>query len=470
VPPSRFLALAVVPAVNSILTSMNDLAHLPLAHGFGDADAGRIFSLSATVAAWLAVERAIAVAQGELGIIPQEAAEAIGREAHPDKIDLDALAEGTRVVGYPILPLLEQLTATCSPAVGSFLHWGITTQDIVDSGRSLQVRDALERVESHLLALGDALASASVEQRASLIVGRTHAQHAVPTTLGAKLAVWLAETTRHLARLRAVRPRVAQISLFGAGGTNAALGTLGPRVRRRTAELLGLTNADVPWHVARDGLAELAFVLGAASATCVKIAREIIDLSRPEIDELREQSGHLRGASSTMPQKANPVASEAIVGLGLSAEALVAQLLHAMHGGHERSAGEWQSEWDAVPLVFVYASGALARTAETIGSLNLLRETMTARVDDPASLIMAESLMISLAPALGRARAHDVVYRACARARTRHEVLGAAVTAVLADEGLDVEVPHDALDPSRYLGEVESIVDTAVEAWQALRG
>jgi 3-carboxy-cis,cis-muconate cycloisomerase len=233
------------------------------------------------------------------------------------------------------------------------------------------------------------------------------------------------------------------------------------------AELLNLVSTDEPWHVARDSLAELGFVLAAASATCAKLAREVIDLSRSEIGELREEVGFMRGASSTMPQKQNPITSESIVGLSISAQALVPPLLSAMQGGHERAAGEWHSEWDAVPLAFTYSAGALARTGELMSGLNVVRQRMSENIQAAGDLLMAEALMLRLAPALGRDEAHEVVYKACELARHDHIPLGQATRIVAQEAGLDDLSMVDAqLTPETYVGEAPYVVGYAIEAWR----
>jgi 3-carboxy-cis,cis-muconate cycloisomerase len=180
---------------------------LPLVDVFGDAAVLELFSEKSLVEAWLEVERALAAAQAGLGIVPAGAAASIAAEATADKIDVDRLREQTRVVGYPILPLLEQIRAASSPEVARYLHWGATTQDVMDTGLALTLRRALERVEALTLELGGTIAAKADQHRQTVMVGRTHARPAVPITLGAKLAVWLAELARHLDRLRAARRR-----------------------------------------------------------------------------------------------------------------------------------------------------------------------------------------------------------------------------------------------------------------------
>jgi 3-carboxy-cis,cis-muconate cycloisomerase len=321
------------------------------------------------------------------------------------------------------------------------------------------VSELLEQVACAIAALADA-------HRATVMTARTHAQPAVPTTFGAKCAIWLAEFARHRDRLVTARSRACRISLFGAGGTAAALGDRSQEVRTRLAERLGLGDATVSWHTARDSLAEAGFVLGAISATCGKIAREVIDLSRPEIGELREAAGYHRGASSTMPQTANPIASEVVVGMSALAAQQVPALIAAMSAGHERAAGEWQIEWDALPLAGSLAAGALANTLEILDGLAVYPDAMRANLVTDGGTIMAEAVMFRLAPHIGRTAAHDVVYDACSVARERRIDLRAALEVTLTPDQVALIAPLEAvLDPAGYLGEVDAMVNAALAMW-----
>jgi 3-carboxy-cis,cis-muconate cycloisomerase len=436
---------------------------LPLLDVFGDDVVTELFSEREYVRCWLEVERALAKAQAEFGVIPEGAAQAIEAELTADKIDLDRLREDTRVVGYPILPLLEQISASSSEAVGSYVHWGATTQDIMDTGLVLAVGRSLDLLEQRCIELVDALASLAVEHRASVLAARTHAQQAVPTTFGAKLAVWVDEFGRHVDRVRDVRPRVVRVQLFGAAGTAAALGPTSRDVRRRVAELLGVGVTDVPWHTARDGVAEVGFVAAGVAATCGKVAREVIELSRTEIGEVREVANMSRGASSTMPQKANPIASETIVGLVSLARHLVPALLEAMQAGHERSAGEWQIEWDAVPTLLALSHSAVVTTTSLIEGLEVVPARMATNMQADGGMLMSEAVMIALAPHIGRHAAHHLVYDACRVARENGRDLTAVLEEALPGD-LASQLPPIALllEPEAYLGEADAIVDAAL--------
>ena len=438
---------------------------LPLVDVFADDEVTQLFSEESIVDAWLEVERALAHVQAELGIIPADAAAAIDAATTSGRIDLASLRERTLVVGYPILPLLEQIVHT-SPEVGRFLHWGTTTQDVMDTGLALVLGRALDRIETLLGELGGEVAAKADAHRATVMPGRTHAQPAVPVTFGGKLAVWLAELTRHRQRLRAARERAVVVQLFGAAGTAAALGPQSRAVRHALAERLGLGTVDVPWHTARDGVAETGFVLAAAAGTCGKLAREVVELSRPEIGEVREEGGHLRGASSTMPQKANPVGSEAVVGLGILAAHHAGALLTAMQGTHERAAGEWQAEWDALPLTCAAAAGALAGAGRVVAGLSVFPDRMRANLDGEGGSIMAEAAMMAVADVVGRADAHAIVSEASSAARGEGLSLRIALERGL-DPAVLAAIPplEDLLDPASYLGESDAIVTAAIDGW-----
>lgn len=442
---------------------------LPLADRFGDDETLELFSERSLVEAWLSVERALAATQAELRVIPAEAAALIEAVAVSDNIDLVKLRARTLVVGYPILPMLEQLGDRSADAA-RYLHWGATTQDIMDTGLALLGARAFDRIEALTQALGGELAAKADTHRATVMAGRTHAQPAVPITFGGKVAVWLAELTRHRERLRAARGRFAVVQLFGAAGTAAALGRQSRSIRHGLAERLGLGVVDVPWHAARDSVVEAGLVLAATAGTCGKLAREVIELSRPELGEVREAGGHLRGASSTMPQKANPIGSEVVVGLSILAAQQSGALLTALQGTHERSAGEWQAEWDAVPLLFTTTAGALAGTHRLLQELQVFPGRMRENLESEGGLIMAEAAMIALARVVGRAAAHALVAESSSVVRAERITLREALERALENETLAALPPLDeVLDVDSYLGESDSMVAAALAAWRSSR-
>jgi 3-carboxy-cis,cis-muconate cycloisomerase len=429
---------------------------------YGDEGTTHLFSEEASVGAWLRVEAALATAQGELGVLERADATAIADAAKLANIDLERLWRETRTVGYPILSLIRQIDAALPEAHRGRVHYGATTQDVMDSGLAVQLDEAAQRLSELLAEFGDALAVLAREHTGTVIAGRTHALQAVPTTFGAKLATYVGELARHRDRLAAARRRAAVVSLFGAGGTSAGYGDHAIRLRARVADLLGLATTDVPWHVSRDGLAEFGLVCSLLTATCARFAREVIDLSRTEIGEVGEVAGHHRGASSTMPQKVNPIESEAVIGLSATTGALSSALFRVMEAGHERAAGEWQAEWQVLPQLVVLSAAALRTSASIAAGLQVFPAAMRANLSADGGLVMAEAYMMRLARQLGRETAHGIVYEAVRHCRTTGEPLFTALRAMLPT---DVAAGIEELLPESYLGRAQETVDAALALW-----
>jgi 3-carboxy-cis,cis-muconate cycloisomerase len=433
---------------------------------FQDQPMAAIWSERATIGAWLRTEAELARAQGEVGLITAADADMIAAACSLDTIDRARLWDDARNVGYPILPLVRQIAEGLSDGPNGRVHYGATTQDIMDTAMAMQLGDACVRVEELLIRLGDGLQMLTEKHASTVMAGRTHAQHAVPTTFGAKMAVFLEEVRRELERVRSTHADVRVVSLFGAGGTSAAMGEKSAQVRSALARRLELADTNLPWHVARGRVAHFGLNMATIAALCTRFAREVVDLSRTEIAEVREQAGHLRGASSTMPQKANPIFSESIIGLAVCAATSATALLRAMEVGHERSAGEWQIEWLTLPAVSVMTATAVALAAESAESLQIFPDVMRRNLEAESGLIMSEAAMMKLAPLLGRERAHDLVYEAAVRGRTNRDSLTVALRATLPPELMDEFSP---VEPSDYTGEAEDICASASRRWADTR-
>jgi 3-carboxy-cis,cis-muconate cycloisomerase len=434
----------------------------------GDREQIEIFSERASIEGWLATERALALAQAEHGVLRRSDALAIADAARFENIDLSALWKVASNVGYPILGLVREIGRSLEARVAGRVHFGTTTQDIMDTGLALQVARSLVALDRGLQRVGDALADRVAEHAGTVMAARTHGQQAVPTTFGATLATLLEQFTRQRQRLAQATPRIAVVSMFGAGGTAAALGPTSRQVRASVAERLGLGNTDVPWHVDRDGVAEFGWLCATVTATCAKFARNIVDLSRTEIGEVFEPYESHRGASSTMPQKVNPIASEIIIGLSGTAGALTSSLTRLQEAGHERAAGEWQIEWQVLPQLAVLAGSALDQTACVIEGMRVDTGRMRANLSQDGGLLMAEAQMMQLAQSIGHDEAHDLVYEAATRARAEGLVLAEALTqAASTDPRL---LPVRLLEPDEYLGEALQTGKTAVEHWRAVSG
>jgi 3-carboxy-cis,cis-muconate cycloisomerase len=435
-----------------------------LQRAFGDREMEAVFSEAATVDGWLRTEAALARAQAGVGELEPERAALIADACRLDNVDLPALWTEMANVGYPILPLVRQLTERLPEGARGSLHYGATTQDIMDTGLSLQLAAALERLVALTDGLGDALAQQVEAHAGTVMAGRTHGQQAVPTTLGAKLATFLRQVTRLRWQLPALREVVCLVSLHGAAGTSAGFGPRVDEVRAHMADQLDLALPDGPWHVTRDGLAEFAGGCARAAAVCARLAREVIDLSRTEIGEVSESVGHHRGASSTMPQKANPIDSEAVVGLAVNAATAAGTMYRAMEAGHERSAGEWQVEWHSLPQVAVLAAGCLLVAARVVRDMTVDPVRMAANLDLEQGRTLAEAYMFQLAPKLGREEAHDLVYEAALASKTRRIELEQALREVAAGDAV-----IGGIRPADYTGQARDEAVAAVAAWRSVR-
>ncbi|SPF67509.1 Fumarate lyase superfamily signature [Propionibacterium ruminifibrarum] len=428
-----------------------------------------IFSEDSCIESWLCVERALATAQASLGVIEQSDAEAIVRAARIENIDRDQLWEDAKNVGYPILGLVRQISAHCPAGPDGRVHYGATTQDIMDTGLALQMSRSLVALDAQLQRLGDALARHVAEHARTVMPGRTHAQQAVPTTFGATLATLLGQVQRQRVRLQQAQERIAVVSLFGAGGTNAAEGPRSVEIRTRMAAELGLADTAVPWHVDRDVLSEYGWVCAAICGSCAKFGRNIVDLSRTEVGEVFEPFNSHRGASSTMPQKVNPISSELMIGIGAVAGSLTSGLVRIQEAGHERAAGEWQAEWFLVPTLGCLAGAALGEAIVVAEGLRVDPQRMLDNLDLDGGLIMAEAMMIQLAPAMGREHAHDLVYEAAERARAQKRTLHEIMPVVAAEQGKSELLPEHLIRPAEYVGEAEHTVATAISQWESTR-
>ncbi|GAA1088616.1 lyase family protein [Pseudonocardia alni] len=441
-----------------------------LTHLAGDAEQLAIFSEDSAVESWLATERALAAAQAELGVITADDAAAVVSAARASNIDRETLWRTARNVGYPILGLVREVCGALPPGPDGRVHYGATTQDIMDTGQALQLARSLAALDRRLAEVGDALAERVVEHAGTVMAARTHAQQAVPTTFGATLGTLLAQFARHRERLAQAAPRIALVSLFGAGGTAAALGPRSAETRAAVAGKLGLHHTDVPWHVDRDGVAEFGWLCATITATCAKLARNVVDLSRTEIGEVFEPFESHRGASSTMPQKVNPISSEIVIGLTGTTGALASSLPRLQESGHERAAGEWQIEWQVIPQLAVLAGTALSETLVVVRGMRVDTARMRVNLEQDGGLVMAEAQMISLAAAMGREHAHDLVYEAAARARRDGRTLASVLPEVAAEQGRADLLPDPLVTADDYVGEAAAIADSAVATWKSTAG
>ncbi|SAI65870.1 3-carboxy-cis%2Ccis-muconate cycloisomerase [Bordetella ansorpii] len=435
---------------------------------FGTPAMRGIFSDVATVDRYIQVEVALARAQSACGIVPPEAAASIAESARIERIDFDRMRKETDIVGYPILPLVHQLADMCGEA-GRYVHWGATTQDIMDTASVLQVRAGLDVVEEDLRHIREVLRALAQKHRQTVMAGRTHLQHALPVTFGYKVAVWLSMFDRHQVRLAQLRERVQVVQLGGAAGTLASLGDAGVAVQHALARELGLGVAPTPWHVARDGLAEAVSLLALITGSLGKVATDIMMMASTEFGEVYEPFVKGRGASSTMPQKRNPISSELMLAAAKAVRQHAGLMVDGMVQDFERATGPWHAEWVALPESFVLTAGALHQARFALEGLIVDEARMRRNLDLSDGLIVAEAVMMALAPKLGRQDAHDAVYDACRRACDDRVGLAQAL---MASPGIrehfdDAQIAA-MTDPVNYLGQAAAFVDRACAASLAL--
>jgi 3-carboxy-cis,cis-muconate cycloisomerase len=432
---------------------------------FGTAEMRAVFSDEALVGRYLETEAALARAQARAGVVPQSAADAIHAAAQAVVIDFDKLRRETEIVGYPILPLVHQLSEAAGEA-GRYVHWGATTQDIMDTANVLQLRSALDIVDRDLKELRDCLADLARKYRDTPMAGRTHLQQALPITFGYKAAVWLSSIDRHIERVEQALPRILVGEFAGAAGTLASIGEGGLEIQKFFCEELGLGQPSMTWHVARDGIAEAVTLLGLITGTLGKIATDIMMMSATEFGEVSEPFVPGRGASSTMPQKRNPISSELMLAAAKAVGQHVATMLDGMIHDFERATGPWHLEWVSLPESFLLTASSLANARFMLAGLVVHERRMRENLDLTHGLIVAEAVMMAAAPKLGRQQAHDVVYEACRKAIEG----GGQLADILADmpQIIDalgsVEAIRHHCDPANYLGLSGQLVDRVLAA------
>ncbi len=427
---------------------------------FGTPAMRAIFSDETLVQRYLDVEAALARVQARLGIIPEEAAKEIESKCDVTRVDFERLRTRTEVVGYPILPLVEQLTEWCKDNAGQYCHWGATTQDIMDTADVLQIRDGLALIKTDLEAIGATLASLAEQHKHTPMAGRSHLQHALPVTFGYKCAVWLSSIDRHLRRMAELSPRVLVGEFSGAAGTLASLGKGGLPVQEALSKELDLHPPDITWHTARDNMAEVSGLLALIAATLGKIGYDVMLMMQSEIGEVFEPFVPGRGASSTMPQKRNPIASEMLLAASKIVRELHASMLDALVQDHERATGQWHVEWYALPQSFVVTAGALRQAREMLAGLEVRDDAMRRNLDVTGGLIVAEAVMMELAPHLGRTHAHDVVYECCRESLEKGTAFVDVLSAHSEIAGVFKRKQIEKLaDPANYLGNAPEMVE-----------
>jgi 3-carboxy-cis,cis-muconate cycloisomerase len=433
---------------------------------FGNPAVDALLSDASLAAAMLRVEVALAKSQAAIGVIPARAVDAIEQSANVQSYDLRALATEAVQSGNLAIPLVRHLTERVTRIDADsarYVHWGATSQDIIDTAMVLQLRDATAIVLASLERASDAAAMLAERHAATVMAGRTWMQHATPTTFGLKAAGWMSALDRARAQLQGALAGAQVLQLGGASGTLAAFGDRGLEIARAMADELALAVPELPWHASRDRFATLACALGVATGAMGKIARDISLLAQTEVAEAFEAAANGRGGSSTMPQKRNPVGASVVLAASLRVPGLVATVLAAMPQEHERALGGWQAEWETIPSLIRLSAGAARHTAEMLSGLEVDATRMRANVDITRGVSLAESVAMALAEHIGKFDAHRTIAAATSRAIAEHRTLAAvlAETPEVTKHLSSAEIAR-CVSPENYLGAAEQLVRDAL--------
>jgi 3-carboxy-cis,cis-muconate cycloisomerase len=436
---------------------------------FSTEEMSAVFSSEAHIRSMLRFEAALAHAEARAGVIPHEAATSIEASCKEELFDIPALYRAARKAGTLAIPLVRALTGQVEGEARRYVHWGATSQDVIDTALMLQMREGIDLLVAGLLDIAGVCAKWSEQHRHTLMVGRTLLQHALPITFGLKAARWLAMVTRLIGELRERQKQKVVLQLGGAAGTLASLGEKGLLVGAYLAEELQLAVPDLPWHTERDRIGEIATSVAVVAGAMAKIANDVVLLSQSEVGEVVEGEAEGKGGSSAMPQKRNPVDTTRAIASARLAVGAVPVLLSGMVQEHERDVGGWQAEWTAIPELFCFAAGAVEGVRAAVVDLEIDPARMRANLDLTKGLIMAESLTLTLAEKLGRSEAYRLVQEVCQQVVTS----GKTLRQVVQDESriqehLSVEEIDLALDPENYSGSTGTLIDRALAGYQQI--
>jgi 3-carboxy-cis,cis-muconate cycloisomerase len=408
-------------------------------------------------------EAALARAEAAIGVIPDSAAGPIADACRTESFDLAALAEAATRSGNLAIPLVKALTANVAKAdaeAARYVHWGATSQDVIDTATMLTLRAAIGALLADIDRAVAGFATLARQHRTTAVVARTWLQHALPMPFGLKLAEYAAALHRSRKRLQRLRRETLALQFGGAAGTLAALGDQGMPVAEKLAGLLNLPLPDAPWHTHRDRIAEAASVFAILAGSCGKIARDVSLMMQTDVAEAFEPSGKGRGGSSTMPHKRNPVAAASALAAATMAPNLAATIFAAQVGDHERSAGPWHAEWPTLPMLLLVTSGGLAAIVDIAEGLEVDAARMRVNLDATRGLIMAEAVTFALAEKIGKSDAHHLIEAASKKAVAGKMHLRDVLTAdsnVTAHLG--VEKLAILFEPMAYQGASQALID-----------
>lgn len=426
--------------------------YLILGNNFSTSEMRAIWSEQNRLEKQVDVEVALAKAQGELGVIPCDAADAIVAKADASKLSIEQIAKQAAKAKHSLMSTINALQDQVGDA-GQFIHYGATTQDIVDTATVLQLKQSFAIIERDTKLVACELKKLAKQYQYLPMVGRTHGMQALPTTFGFKLAVWLDEFVRHLQRLSEIKQRVLVGNISGAICTYAAMGELGVQVEAKALTLLGLNTPNIGWQAARDRFSEYASVIALISGTLGKIGNEFYNLMRTEINEVEEPFSDGKIGSTTMPHKRNPAALEGLASLTAPLLKSVALIHESMKVEHERDAMSWRAEWIALPEINLYLSSQLQTALAVLQGLKVNAERMLTNLTLQNGLLLSEKVMFEIGKRLGKQTAHRLVYQSAMQAFEQNKTFKAVL---LADPILNKEFTEDELDswlePINYVG------------------
>ena len=427
-----------------------------------------IFSDRNRVQKWYDFEAALALEQAELGIIPRAAAQEIAAKAKVENVDIEAIAAEIRRIKHPLVPALKAVEKLCGDGHGEYIHFGPTTQDVLDTGTMLQIKEAHAAYLRDMKGIGGALYKLADAHKATPMAGRSHGVQALPITFGHKAGIWLSEMGRNYQRLRGLESRMFVGGMVGAVGTQASYGPKAQELERRLMKRLGLGVADINWQPARDRFAEYVCVLAIIGQTLGKIANEIIILEHTEIGEVFEPFSEGKVGSSTMPHKRNPSSCEAAVAVSRALRYNAAFMLECMVVEHERDGSAWRGEWKALPESCLMAGGLLAAMNYVLSGLHVDAGRMRKNLDALGGFLLSERVMFALSEKIGKQTAHDLVYEA-----SMHGIEGGLSfeQALMQDSRVAAALTpgelRRTLDPTTYVGLAPRIVDQVLAATRA---
>ncbi len=430
---------------------------------FSDEEIALLLTDDAFVRALVEVEIALARAEARAGVIPPSAAEQIAK-ARAGEIEIAALTQGTLRSGFPIIALVQELRKQVSAVAAPYVHWGATTQDIMDTACVLQLRTIIELITKRISEIVQHLSALAEMHRHTVLAARTHGQQALPISFGLKVAAWLAPLLRHLERLKEISARLLVVQFGGAAGTLAAFGDKGLHVTKELARELELAVPVMPWHAQRDIFVEFAGWLSLVTGSLAKMAQDVILMTQTEVGEVGESGEAGRGGSSTMPQKSNPITSELII----AAARTNAALLSALHQGqiqeHERATHGWQVEWLTLPQMVLLTGGALKQALFLAKNLQVDSAAMNANIRRAKDVILAEAAVFALTNAMPRPEAEDLVKKACVGAVAESKPLIEVVEQMTEDRIKPGSIDWTALaNPGNYLGTSNQIIDQVLQ-------